>query len=29
VMMLRGAPASGKEAEIFKGFNDAMSQRPH
>jgi uncharacterized oxidoreductase len=29
VMPLRGAPASGKEAEIFKGFNDAMSQRPH
>jgi uncharacterized oxidoreductase len=29
VMMLRGAPASGKEAEVFKGFNDAMSQRPH
>jgi uncharacterized oxidoreductase len=29
VMMLRGAPASGKEAEIFKGVNDAMSERPH
>jgi len=29
VMMLRGAPASGKDAEIFKGFNDAMAQRPH
>jgi len=25
VMMLRNAPANGKEAEIFKGFNDAMA----
>jgi len=25
VLRLRNAPASGKEAEIFKGFNDAMA----
>jgi uncharacterized oxidoreductase len=29
VMMLRNAAASGKEAEIFKGFNDAMSSAFH
>jgi len=29
VMRLRDASASGKEAESFNGFNDAMSQRPH
>jgi uncharacterized oxidoreductase len=29
VLRLRNAPASGKEAEFFKGFNDAMAQIPH
>jgi uncharacterized oxidoreductase len=29
VLRLRNAPASGKEAEIFKGLNDSMSQLEH
>jgi uncharacterized oxidoreductase len=29
VLRLRNAPASGKEAEIFKGLNDSMSQLNH